>query len=426
MKVLLISANTETINMPVLPLGLAFVDAALQAQGFETEMVNLMGAADAKKILTKTINGFHPDAIGISVRNIDTQDIKNPGFMLAPVKEMIAWCRELSKAPIIVGGAGYSIYPEAALDFLGADMGIKGEGEIAFPKLLHKISSRQPVSDIPGLYLRGKGVATPRQCIRHTEKIHFPLPGIHLPIPDSIEIKDLWMPFQTRRGCPLDCSYCSTGAIEGRLIRKFSLKQAIDTLVAYSDAGYNKVFFVDNTFNLPSAYAEALCDGIISASLDINFRCILYPAKINERLVNKMARAGCREVSLGFESGADEILKQFNKRFNTSDIRNTSALLKKYGIAQLGFLMLGGPGETRKTVMQSLDFMDSLKPDAMKITTGIRIYPDTILADIAKKEGRIDPDDNLLMPTFYIRKELEPWLIKKISSWVEGRPNCFF
>ena len=75
---------------------------------------------------------------------------------------------------------------------------------------------------------------------------------------------------------------------------------------------------------------------------------------------------------------------------------------------------------------QSLDFMDSLNLDTMKITTGIRIYPDTLLADIAIKEGIIHRNDNLLMPAFYIRKELEDWLIKTISSWAEGRPNCFY
>jgi radical SAM superfamily enzyme YgiQ (UPF0313 family) len=425
MKTLLISANTETINMPVLPLGLAFVNAALIAQNFETKMINLMDKENAEKLLKETLNEFHPDAIGISVRNIDTQDIKRPGFMLDPVKTMISQCRQYSTAPIIIGGPGYSLYPEAALDYLGADMGIKGEGEVAFPKLLRRIESQQPVSDVPGLYLPQKGMIKDRECIRQTAKIHFPQP-IHLPVPDTIQKKDLWVPFQTRRGCPMDCSYCSTGSIEGRLIRKFSIQQAIETLAAYADAGYKQFFFVDNTFNLPPSYAEALCDGIISENLNIGWRCILYPSQIRETLIKKMALAGCREVSLGFESGVDEILKQFNKRFNTSDVRNTSAMLKKYGIGQLGFLMLGGPGETRQTVMRSLDFMDSLNPDAIKITTGIRIYPNTRLADIAVKEGIIDPDDNLLMPKFYIRKELEDWLIKTILQWAENRANCIF
>jgi radical SAM superfamily enzyme YgiQ (UPF0313 family) len=425
MKVLLISANTEIINMPVLPLGLAFINAALLSQGFETETINLMGAADTKILLEKTISGFHPDAIGISVRNIDTQDIKNPVFMLDPVKSVIKYCRTFSNAPVIIGGPGYSIYPAAALDYLGADMGIKGEGEAVFPELLRRISARHPVSDLPGVFLPQTAARTPRQCIRQTADIVLPHPNL-LPIPDTIEKKDLWIPVQTRRGCPMDCSYCSTGSIEGRLIRKFPIQQAIKALAAYKDAGLNQFFFVDNTFNLPPSYAEALCDAIIAENINIRWRCILYPSRINEKLVRKMALAGCREVSLGFESGSDEILKHFNKRFNTADIRKTSAMLNDSGIAQLGFLMLGGPGETRETVMHSLEFMDSINPDAVKITTGIRIYPDTLLAAIAVREEIIDPKDNLLMPKFYIRKELEDWLIQTIYTWTKGRANCFF
>ena len=199
MKVLLISANTEMLNMPVLPLGLAFVNAALMARGFETEMINLMDAEDSEKLLKESLRDFSPDAIGISVRNIDTQDIKNPEFMLDPVKSIISLCRKFSQAPVIIGGAGYSIYPEAALDYLGADMGIKGEGEAVFPELLRRISNQQPVSDICGLYLPQKGAVKARKCIRQTGTILFPLPGIHWHIPDSIDKKNPWIPFQTRR-----------------------------------------------------------------------------------------------------------------------------------------------------------------------------------------------------------------------------------
>lgn len=425
-KILLISANTETINMPVLPLGLAYINAALLARGFETRMINLMAAENTQNILKNAINEFYPDAIGISVRNIDTQDVKNPKFLLDPVKSMVDWCRTFSQSPVIIGGAGYSIFPEAVLDFLGADMGLKGEGEIVFPELLHRISAGLPITDIDGLYLPGKGAVRPRQCIRDTSRIHFPLPGIHLPVPETMEAEDLFIPFQTRRGCPMNCSYCSTGAIEGRIIRKFPVKQAAQTLAEWSAAGLKRFFFVDNTFNMPPAYAEALCDAIISENINITWRCILYPSNISEQLVQKMARAGCRQVSLGFESGSDDMLKRFNKRFTTADICRTSGLLKKYGISQMGFLMLGGPGETRTTVRQSLDFIDTLNPESIKITTGIRIYPNTPLAKMAQSEGVILPDDTLLRPTFYIRKELQDWLIKTIYTWVEDRPNCFF
>lgn len=224
----------------------------------------------------------------------------------------------------------------------------------------------------------------------------------------------------------MDCAYCSTGAIEGRLIRKFPIDLAVQSLADFVDAGFKRFFFVDNTFNLPPAHAEALCDGIISENLDIAWRCIFYPSKVTETLVAKMARAGCREVSLGFESGNDEMLRRFNKRFTTNDVRATSRLFKKYGIAQMGFLMLGGPGENRQTVTQSLDFIDSLNLESMKITAGIRIYPNTPLAKTAVQEDMVKPDDPLLQPTFYLRPELKSWLLETLPAWAAARPNCFY
>ena len=426
MKILLISANTETINMPVLPLGLAFVNAALMNRGYDTRVINLMDEENTEAVLPRTIGNFAPDVIGISIRNIDTQDIKNPVFMLGPVKSMVDRCRKLSRAPVVIGGAGYSIYPEAALAYTGADMGIQGEGETAFPELLERLAAGRPVSDVPGLYLPDQGMVTDRKCIRNPDDIIFPLPGVHLPVSEALKQANLWVPFQTRRGCPLNCSYCSTGTIEGRIVRKFSITRAADALAAWKAAGFNRFFFADNTFNLPPAYAGALCDEIISRNMGIEWRCILYPSAIREPLVAKMARAGCREVSLGFESGCDDILKQFNKHFTAEDIRQTSALLRKYNIQQMGFLMLGAPGETRETVKQSLDFMDDLNPDTIKITTGIRIYPHTRLAAIARAEGVISPDDDLLFPRFYIRDGLKDWLIHTISLWAKDRPNCYY
>ena len=139
-----------------------------------------------------------------------------------------------------------------------------------------------------------------------------------------------------------------------------------------------------------------------------------------------MSRAGCTDVSLGFESGSDMMLKKFNKRFTTDDIRNTSDMLNAHGIRRMGFLLLGGPGETKETVRKSLFFADDLNLDSLKITIGIRIYPDTLLAEISRKEGVIKADDDLLFPRFYIKKELQDWIRETVLPWVEERPHWFF
>ena len=89
----------------------------------------------------------------------------------------------------------------------------------------------------------------------------------------------------------------------------------------------------------------------------------------------------------------------------------------------MGFLLLGGPGETKETVNESLKFADSLDLEAMKITIGIRIYPQTSLAQTVIKEGLIRANDSLLIPKFYIVKGLEGWLRKTVKDWMETRPH---
>ena len=135
-----------------------------------------------------------------------------------------------------------------------------------------------------------------------------------------------------------------------------------------------------------------------------------------------MARAGCKNVSLGFESGSENILNIMNKKFKPYEIRETSYLLTKNDIRQMGFLLLGGPGETRETVQQSLDFVDAMQPDSLKVTVGIRIYPDTPLSKYAAQKGVIAPDDDLLFPTFYLEKELENWLPETVANFMAKRP----
>ena len=140
-----------------------------------------------------------------------------------------------------------------------------------------------------------------------------------------------------------------------------------------------------------------------------------------------MAGAGCCEVSLGFESGNNDILRAMNKRFDTSEIRQANRILADITVfGGWGFLMLGAPGEMRKSVAESFEFAESLDLDALKITLGIRIYPHTDLAKTAIEEGLITADDDLLFPRFYIDQELKGWLEKYVNDRAKNHPNWFF
>jgi radical SAM superfamily enzyme YgiQ (UPF0313 family) len=423
MRVLLISANTEQINMPVLPLGLACIAAAIDNQGHKVKILNLMMQTNTHKALHKAIDEFKPEIIGISVRNIDDQNMENPRFLLGTVKTVVANCRKYSDATIVLGGAGYSIFPQATLDFLDADIGIQGEGESAFIILLKKLREKKDLSTGPGLYLPGQTSRSDSGYIKSLTDLPLPPPDVHLSTPTALKDQEIWIPFQSRRGCPLNCSYCSTATIEGRIIRKHDPKKVVDAISRYAEVGLDHFFFVDNTFNLPTAYAKTLCEQMISSKLKITWRCILYPWKVDDELTEKMAKAGCREVSLGFESGSEKILANMNKKYLPADVRQISERLKKFGIGRMGFLLFGGPGETKETVNESLEFADSLGLEAMKITIGIRIYPNTSLQHTAIKEGLITADGNLLIPKFYMSKGLESWLRQTVKAWMETRPH---
>ena len=420
MRVLLISVSTEKMNMPTLPLGLACVAAATQKAGHDVAMVDLKIEEDTRSLFKGAIEGFRPEIIGISVRNIDDQNMENPRFLLNPVKEIVAECRDLSEARIVLGGAGFSIFPESSLSFLGADMGIQGEGEVVFPALIERMERGTGLSGLPGLYLPGHGLQCKRIFMKNLDTL--PLPDTNLwSLPSQRE--GLWIPVQTRRGCPLGCSYCSTGSIEGRAIRRHSPEVIVEWITRRREAGIHQFYFVDNTFNFPLSYAKKICRKLLDHDLDIRWWSIIYPKHVDEELVTLMARAGCEQVSIGFESGSEKILKNMNKRFTLNEVREVSKMFSDHGIRQMGFLLLGGPGETRESVEESLVFADSLNLETLRITAGVRIYPHTLLAKIAVDEGLISSHDDLLLPRFYQAKGLEDWLSETLKNWTTTRAH---
>jgi len=418
MKVLLVSANTERTAILPLPLGPAFVAAACRRAGHEAVLLNLMFERDPVAALQKCVEEFRPEVIGISVRNVDDQNMASPKFLLTAARDVVATCRRLSGAPIVVGGPGYSMFPESALRFLQADMGIRGEGETVFPELLERLESRADPYGLPGVYLPEH---LPAGRLFSTSLDDLPLPEPELWLPAAPESRELWIPVQGKRGCPMGCSYCATKVIEGTRIRRRSPESIVQWMELVAARGFRNFCTVDNTFNIPPSYAKGYCREIIRRGLDINLWCIVYPKWVDRELAELMARAGCHEVSLGFESGSDCVLTRFHKKFRAEEVRAIAAIFRDAGIRRTGFLMLGGPGETRETVEEGLAFADSLDLDALRITVGIRIYPETDLAATAVAEGVIAPDDDLLRPTFYLAAGLKDWLPAKVADYRASR-----
>ena len=414
MRVLLISANTERINMPTIPLGLMLVAEASKRSGYDVDLLDLMFKENPQIALHNRIDEFNPEVIGISVRNIDDQSLENPKFLLENVRPLIGWCRAISSAPIVLGGAGYSIFPDEVLEYLGADIGVQGEGETTFPMILERISRGENPAALPGVYIRGR-----KGCLK--QKFCTALDALPLPEDDAWanadpKNPDIWIPIESRRGCPNFCSYCSTFQIQGRTIRTRSphlIARHVERLV---DQGFKQFYVVDNSFNIPESQGLELCNSLADLQLDIKWRAILYPHGVTERLVRSMKRAGCFEVAMGFESGSERMLKEMNKHFVPDEVRRACKMLKDNGIRRIGFLLFGAPGETRESVEESLEFADSLDLEELRTTVGIRIYPGTKLAKRALAEGIITAEDELLLPHFYLEPEVDPWIRNAVTA----------
>jgi radical SAM superfamily enzyme YgiQ (UPF0313 family) len=410
-RVLFISAANDAGAMTPLPLGLACVAGAAKIAGHDVRLLTLGTEADCEHVIKQAIEQFSPDVVGLSVRNIDDQNMQSPRFLLESLKKVVSICRAHSSSPIVLGGAGYSIFPESALAYLGADFGIRGEGEAAFPALLAWLERGCQASPPPATYSTN-GSHTPTVYAPNLDSFPLPEPRLWLDFPET---RTMRIPVQSRRGCPLDCIYCSTSLIEGKPVRERSPESLVAWLASLRQNGFRHFYFVDNTFNLPPSYAKELCRKVIEVDLGLDWWAIVYPKWVDLELVKLMVKAGCTEVSLGFESGSDMMLPQLNKQFTSAEVGAISEAFRMAGIQRNGFLLLGGPGETKQTVEESLEFANRLRLDALKITVGLRIYPQTPLALTAVAQGLIAPDDNLLVPRFYITPSLREWLPERIA-----------
>lgn len=416
MRVLLISANRETMNMPTMPLGLLSVAAALRQAGHDLRLIDFLQTEQPLPTVAALITEFTPEVIGISIRNIDDQNRLAPSFLLEPVKELVAFCRKQSISPVVIGGAGYSIFPQQVLDYVKADWGIAGEGEASFPDLLQRLSCHRSLEGLPGLY-------TPQGTTLISPAISADLDAFTFPVPSAKAVDTVWAPIQTRRGCDRRCIYCSTPAIEGRRVRGRSIGSVLNQLRRWRELGYRRFYLVDSTFNIPYAYALELVNAIVAADLDVTLRCIVYPQGLTKELAASLAAAGCTEASVGFETGAAAMLRRLGKDFSLDDIRTTCINLAEAGISVTGFLLLGGPGETLESVDNSLQFCDHLPLTLLKLTVGIRIYPATPLETIARQKGILLPQQSLLYPTFYLEPGLEPWIYHTLAEWRRSRPH---
>jgi radical SAM superfamily enzyme YgiQ (UPF0313 family) len=155
-KVVLIYTNR--VKPPVAPLSLEYLASALQQSGFQVDILDLCLADDYSQAIDQYFAHNDVFAIGLNLRNIDNMSLNTPEFYVPQFKEIINLIKARTSAPLILGGAGFSIMPETVMDYCGVELGVCGEGELTFPLLLHKLQRGDDnLNDVPGLVYRADG-----------------------------------------------------------------------------------------------------------------------------------------------------------------------------------------------------------------------------------------------------------------------------
>jgi radical SAM superfamily enzyme YgiQ (UPF0313 family) len=252
------------------------------------------------------------------------------------------------------------------MEDLGADYGIAGEAEGAFPRLLDELAKPEPaLGGVDGLYYRANGQ------VRFTGHSGRFLVLDDLPRPDRSILPERYYTaygiesLQTKRGCPLHCTYCTYPLIEGPKGRLRDPGRVADEFMELcSRTGVEHLFIVDSVFNLPIRHAKAICRELESRGNRTPWTSYVNPVAFDDELAELMVRAGAAGMEIGSDSGCDEILDRLRKGFHTDKITRLSRISNAHGLKDCHSFILGTTGETLEHVERTLDFVAELDPFA--------------------------------------------------------------
>ncbi len=421
-----------------MPVGACVAAEAAQEAGHEVKLLDLMFERDPGHAVRSAIRMFNPDVTGISIRNIDNNDIAEPAMFYGELKAITRAVRkELAGQPLIIGGAALSVMPRELLVETGADLAILSDGERVFPAVLDAIASGKKPDGLRGTARMENGLFVSVPAPRMQSVAGPPAYEKWLNTRRYLSMLST-APLLTKAGCHFECVYCTYRKLGRKLDGKpddgkghyefMEPAEAARHIERLFKTGFRDIEFVDNVFNSPPWHAAALCEEVIKRKIGARLHTIeLNPLFISQDLVQSMEKAGFAGVGITAESASDQVLARLKKGFLAEHVRRAAQILRKSGLPCLWIFMLGGPGETPETVSETIQFArTNLKPqDVAFFNVGIRIYPGTELERIARAEGllSITPSE-MLAPVFYLSPLINfDWLFRKLEVAIEGNLN---
>ena len=393
MRVLLIQPNYRRIYAyaqskditPIFPpLGLAYIAAVLKKDDVDVKILESNAFDFNHEQIKRKIEEYNPDIVGITATT----------SLIEEANEIAELCDE--KIKVVIGGVHASSMPVETLEkFPRFDYLIRGEGEFAFLEL----AQGKKINQIKGLYYRKSRKIIenkPRELIKNLDNLPFPAREL-LPMDKYFSAGARKNPSDyilSSRGCPYQCIFCADHLVHGRKFRFRSPENIIEEVKELYKKGVRDFDFVDDNFTLLSERVGKFCDMMIDSGLNrkIGWRCSngLRVDKVNLELLKKMRKAGCYMVSLGIESGNEQILNNMKKNIDLEKIKKAVRWCNQAGIETRGLFMFGNLGENEKTMQDTIDFAKSLDLDTATFHITIP-FPETDYWKIIKKEGEIYP-----------------------------------
>ncbi|MFX0149578.1 MAG: B12-binding domain-containing radical SAM protein [Candidatus Hodarchaeota archaeon] len=410
------------LNFTAPPLGLGYIAAVLEKNGFSN--VRILDSHALKLSLEnyrKYLKQFSPDFIGIQALT--------PNFFDALRAARVA--KEEKVPYVALGGYHPTSMPDECLQ-LGkgnVDLIFRGEAEYSTLEFIQKIEIGRDWRQIKGISYRDKNNKIihnpPAPIIKNLDTL--PLPARHLLPMDKYRIFGSSFPATsviTSRGCPFSCDFCSVSAFHNSKWRPRSPRKIAEEIRFLREVmDLKATAFVDDLFFISKRRVKRLAQEL-SKIKDIYWGATTRADVGELELLNLMRRAGCRLVFVGVESGSQTILDQIHKKTSITQIENYFDNTRKARMDSLASVSFGFPGETKQTIIETVNWITNRLNPSLVLFTLATPYPGTEFYKEMLSQGKIKENDyskyNLFNPitesTGLTREDL-----KSLTKWAYKR-----
>ena len=373
------------------PLGLASIAAYLDQAGFNSSILDCYAHPDADSRFVELLREQRPALLGISVTTASIHD----GMRMAGLAKA-----ELPELKVAVGGPHVSALKEQVLEFSELiDYAVIGEGEQTLLELA-QLGGAAP-EQVEGVVWRRSDGSIANNGYRTTalvlDELPFPAYEKLAGYPDAYKLPIFNYPKApnssciSSRGCPYSCSYCDRSVFR-RTFRYNSADYLYRHLVYLKDRfGIRHINFYDDQFTFHRGRVEEFCRLMIERPLGMTFNCAVRAEHVDRELLQLMKAAGCWMVSLGIESGDEELLSQHRQNANLDLLAETIRTIKSCGIRTKGLLMMGLPGENEASIRRSMEYVYSLPIDDFNLAK-FTPFPGSPIYENIRELGSFDED----------------------------------